>query len=738
MIIICVIVAILITLAVISWFLLHRPQKQPNKKILGSCALAEMTSPSYIGIFTLDGRFIVLFGKFGDNLTKSRCLRIEMILDLTNFFNLIHDPALTTPNDHMRCCRQLAQMFLSEAIGNRAIIYCIEGYLVDLPETQYAEYTVNPEKNYVYTTPHISSITDNKYTTARYEDGENSSYEPFYIKGFQPIKRYTVINCAETAERKLIVKGIYRSIGDQLNKLAENCNCKCITFFRRLIHFLTTEYNNLEEYRYQDCPRRINHEGDHFRVVKYQTLYSIGSFMIRALYDGMLPTKMEYLGAGNYNLVYRISDTKVLRIYIHSMLNWDTQGNIPYEDFEWYYNRFKNTEDIINNELKTFTSIEMMNVHTYEISADVTGKYITNIRVFSMYLISEYHHTFSVIEIINSPTLVRDILNVKRDLNTLFAHNYAYADFKYPNFLLHRETKELLIGDIDVDPIDNRKFLVSTYKFDNDNLDISLLETVGCFYSVCYICLLMFVINILSQNVNEKFFLSELLEGKHVAFRILLVVVKYKNLYDNWNKLNILKYDKFWEFILCMFLKYMYEKKIDQIDNDFQELLFIYYALNNNLPSNITPPASLGEPAKKLLKFKSTEHFCEFLDKVNEWSETALKELDFSAYGESLENTQIAYSPPYDFNKPIDYIVEHLPDDKLDNKLSDNKLDNKLYKKPDIKKRHNRINIQPIGKLDIQASNQDSIQDDEQLVKKKRMHSEIESQREIIRFVSDV
>jgi hypothetical protein len=359
--------------------------------------------------------------------------------------------------------------------------------------------------------------------------------------------------------------------------------------------------------------------------------------------------QLNYLGAGSFNLVYRISETKVLRIYIYPLLQCDAQYRLSYAILKRFYDRFKDTEEIINKELKTFTPIEMMNVRSYDIESDTTGEFAIANRIFSFYLIAEWHHTFSINEymaILTSPLVVCDILNVKRDLKTLFSHNYAYADFKYPNFLLHKVTKRLLIGDIDVDLIDNLQFLVSTYRFDNENLRTYLLETKNCFRSVCYLNLLMFVINIFFHRIldEEEYYLQNLLNKNRPAFRILYMVEDYANIHLRYGKLNILNYDNLWEFVLCVYLKYLYEEKLEQVNIDFPEFVFVQKILSEESTTGIIAPESLGKPATDALKFKSTDDFRKLLNALGEWSETKIKTLDFSAY-ENADSEIV-----YDFN----------------------------------------------------------------------------------------
>jgi hypothetical protein len=293
--------------------------------------------------------------------------------------------------------------------------------------------------------------------------------------------------------------------------------------------------------------------------------------------------------------------------------------------------------------MNSFTPIEMMNVYAYNIKSDVTGKYAATDRIFTMYLITEWNPIFTIpdyLERLNSPEVMRDLIKVKVDLENLFIYNLAYEDYKYTNFLLEKGTKRLIIGDIDADIIDSEKFLVCTYRFDEDYLDIEMLESPECFYSVCYLNLLIFAINIFYRKEGEIYHLGDIISFNEDAFCVLNVVTNYK-LIKNRYRINILKYSYIWDFVLCMLILYMYENKLDQINTDFPELSFLYDILFEENDFDFVPPPSLGNEAKDAKENLTAVSLDKLLETLNKWCRTNLPTLDFKKYVDENDAKQM-------------------------------------------------------------------------------------------------
>jgi hypothetical protein len=439
---------------------------------------------------------------------------------------------------------------------SNSTFYAIKGYTDKLLPKRLT--FLKTENKYPY------SFNENgTFSSGKYNMGANSTLSEIY-------------GLPQQQSASPLVKLDFRDIMKYLFKLFAvphpKLNCAaCESFFSYLVKFLTTQNVKITAElvglnREDDGHPNWMNRTQYFRA---QAFYGIGSVMIRALYDGTNLKMMDYQGNGTYNIVYQITDTKVVRIYISPLDKYD-EFDGKTQDYEYLNNVYEiyNALTDLIRPLKSFIKIEACNANDFIIPMK-TGMVPHN-KVYTFRLILPKYKKFDEMlyrKRIENGEVLGDLSDILDDSITLFNKNYVYVDYKPENTLLDNVTYKLLIGDIDVEKIGND--LGGAARFiRNDERRISYLKPNHQYLSYSLGKFLIFIIDLFNTYNNayntDEFILSQLVtNGKHVV----LSLIHHKTLYNPPFNINVFEYVYYILYLVETYIEqYAKHRELKEVD----------------------------------------------------------------------------------------------------------------------------------------------------------------------------
>jgi hypothetical protein len=233
-IVIAVIVSIIALCIVTAIFMQHF--ERSHKKRKGSSIIGELAHPKYKKVFTLDARFLILIGRFGDNLPDDKFINTDSWPspendNVTKFFNALHNSSITSPDDHERCILQLCGVILDRGHTNSGVIYSIEGYKTKTtPSSSRKKISlIKPDNKYNYRTAHMLANKNKQFTTGKYNLKPNTDVSEFYDPSEkQYIDESITEKCDPTDERKIKFRKIIDYLAEIILQQKIHIKCLCI------------------------------------------------------------------------------------------------------------------------------------------------------------------------------------------------------------------------------------------------------------------------------------------------------------------------------------------------------------------------------------------------------------------------------------------------------------------------------------------------------------------------------
>jgi hypothetical protein len=350
--------------------------------------------------------------------------------------------------------------------------------------------------------------------------------------------------------------------------------CPCIVSLKFIRRTLEKEAKNLSSFCASLKPTNINEDRGYTELkriyIKAQCLYGLGSFLMRAFYDGVAITSITFVGNIYNHMVYDVNDDIVLKIFIHPYIQMQNTRtySLQYEQLYPVYYSFKESIEAVNS-LKTFMKVEAYNMTAYELP-NKTGNIPNNIN-YTMWRAHRRYKPFSkpgYQQRIQNREACWDIFDIAVDLETLRTKGFTYNAFCLKNIFFDEEGK-LLIGDIQIDKCGTS--YIHMYKI-GENAEISFIDRnkPEQNLSFSFAMLLILVCNIFSSGTTEEICLQNFYKNDKDTFRILYPIVACEELYKTL-KINVFMYPKFFKILVIIYALYLVRGEAKFIKSDCKE-----------------------------------------------------------------------------------------------------------------------------------------------------------------------